>query len=65
MCFDILIFSSLSKMFGVTESEANTSADLNIEVVLLNEKVIFLQWVGIVFIILAIIIMNINFKTKT
>jgi len=33
--------------------------------VLLNEKVIFLQWVGIVFIILAIIIMNINFKTKT
>ncbi|MBS7256053.1 DMT family transporter [Flavobacterium branchiicola] len=32
--------------------------------VLLNEKVIFLQWVGIVLIILAIIIMNINFKTK-
>ncbi|MDR7208914.1 DMT family transporter [Flavobacterium piscis] len=30
--------------------------------VLLNEKVIFLQWVGIVFIILAIIIMNINFR---
>lgn len=30
--------------------------------VLLNEKVIFLQWVGIVLIILAIIIMNINFR---
>jgi len=33
--------------------------------VLLNEKVILLQWVGIIFIILAIIIMNINFKSKT
>ncbi|KAF2335040.1 EamA family transporter [Flavobacterium daemonense] len=32
--------------------------------ILLNEKVIFLQWVGIVLIILAIIIMNINFKAK-
>jgi len=32
--------------------------------VLLNEKVIFSQWVGIVLIILAIIIMNINFKSK-
>lgn len=30
--------------------------------VLLNEKVFFLQWVGIVLIILAIIIMNINFR---
>jgi drug/metabolite transporter (DMT)-like permease len=32
--------------------------------ILLNEKVIFLQWVGIVLIIIAIIIMNINFKRK-
>ena len=32
--------------------------------VLLNEKVIFSQWVGIVLIILAIIIMNVNFKRK-
>lgn len=32
--------------------------------VLLDEKVIFLQWVGIVLIILAIIIMNVNFKRK-
>ncbi|UWY26388.1 DMT family transporter [Flavobacterium sp. TR2] len=32
--------------------------------VLLNEKVIFSQWVGIVLIILAIIIMNVNFKLK-
>ncbi|WP_166925783.1 EamA family transporter [Flavobacterium poyangense] len=32
--------------------------------VLLDEKVIFLQWVGIVLIILAIIIMNVNFKGK-
>ena len=32
--------------------------------VLLNEEVIFLQWVGILFIILAIIIMNINFTKK-
>ncbi|KLT70274.1 EamA family transporter [Flavobacterium sp. ABG] len=31
---------------------------------LLNEKVIFLQWVGIILIILAIIIMNVNFKGK-
>jgi drug/metabolite transporter (DMT)-like permease len=31
---------------------------------LLDEKVIFLQWVGIVLIILAIIIMNVNFKRK-
>jgi drug/metabolite transporter (DMT)-like permease len=33
--------------------------------VLLNEKVIFSQWVGIVLIILAIIIMNVNFKRKS
>lgn len=32
--------------------------------VLLNEKVILSQWIGIVLIILAIIIMNVNFKTK-
>ena len=32
--------------------------------VLLNEKVIFSQWVGIVLIIIAIIIMNVNFKSK-
>ncbi|MEP7095589.1 MAG: EamA family transporter, partial [Flavobacterium sp.] len=32
--------------------------------VLLNEKVIFLQWIGILLIILAIIIMNINFRKK-
>jgi drug/metabolite transporter (DMT)-like permease len=32
--------------------------------VLLNEQVIFSQWVGIVLIILAIIIMNVNFKSK-
>lgn len=30
--------------------------------VLLNEKVIFLQWIGIVLIVLAIIIMNVNFR---
>ena len=32
--------------------------------VLLNEKVILSQWIGIVLIILAIIIMNVNFKCK-
>ncbi|MCV9931200.1 DMT family transporter [Flavobacterium sp. LS1R47] len=32
--------------------------------VLLNEKVIFLQWVGIILIILAIIIMNLNFQKQ-
>jgi len=32
--------------------------------VLLNEKVILLQWVGIILIILAIVIMNVNFKRK-
>jgi drug/metabolite transporter (DMT)-like permease len=32
--------------------------------VLLNEKVIFSQWIGIMLIILAIIIMNVNFKRK-
>lgn len=32
--------------------------------VLLNEKVIFLQWVGIILIIVAIIIMNLNFQKK-
>lgn len=32
--------------------------------ILLNEKVVFSQWVGIVLIILAIIIMNVNFKAK-
>lgn len=33
--------------------------------ILLNEEVVFLQWIGIVLIIFAIIIMNINFKSKT
>lgn len=32
--------------------------------VLLNEKVILSQWIGIVLIILAVVIMNVNFKTK-
>jgi drug/metabolite transporter (DMT)-like permease len=32
--------------------------------ILLNEEVIFIQWVGIILIILAIIIMNVNFKRK-
>ncbi|MWB94560.1 EamA family transporter [Flavobacterium sp. GA093] len=32
--------------------------------ILLNEKVIFLQWIGIICIIIAIIIMNINFKKR-
>ena len=31
---------------------------------LLNEEVILSQWIGIVLIILAIIIMNVNFKSK-
>ncbi|HLF51570.1 DMT family transporter [Flavobacterium sp.] len=33
--------------------------------IILNEKVVFTQWLGIVLIILAIIIMNINFKKNT
>ncbi|WP_417939685.1 EamA family transporter [Flavobacterium sp. RS13.1] len=33
--------------------------------VLLNEKVFFLQWIGIILIIMAIIIMNVNFKKKS
>ncbi|AWK05081.1 EamA family transporter [Flavobacterium crocinum] len=32
--------------------------------VLLKEKVVFSQWIGIILIILAIIIMNVNFKRK-
>lgn len=32
--------------------------------VLLDEQVILSQWIGIVLIILAIIIMNVNFKRK-
>lgn len=32
--------------------------------VLLNEKVILSQWIGIVLIILAVVIMNVNFKSK-
>jgi len=32
--------------------------------ILLNEEVIFIQWIGIILIILAIIIMNVNFKRK-
>ena len=31
---------------------------------ILNDKVIFLQWIGIILILFAIIIMNINFKPK-
>ena len=32
--------------------------------VILNEKVIFLQWTGIALIIFAIVLMNINLKKK-
>jgi drug/metabolite transporter (DMT)-like permease len=32
--------------------------------ILLNEQVLFIQWIGIVLIILAIIIMNVNFKKR-
>ncbi|MBF7090577.1 EamA family transporter [Flavobacterium sp. ALJ2] len=32
--------------------------------IILNEQVVFLQWVGIILIILAIIIMNLNFEKK-
>lgn len=32
--------------------------------VLLNEKVVLFQWIGIVLIIIAIVIMNVNFKQK-
>ena len=31
---------------------------------LLNEQVLFIQWIGIVLIITAIVIMNIQFKKK-
>jgi drug/metabolite transporter (DMT)-like permease len=32
---------------------------------LLHEQVVFVQWIGIIVIILAIVIMNLNFKKKT
>ncbi|MNX95704.1 hypothetical protein D3C86_1279890 [compost metagenome] len=31
---------------------------------LLNEEVVLLQWIGIILIILAIVIMNVKFKKK-
>jgi drug/metabolite transporter (DMT)-like permease len=31
---------------------------------LLNEQVVFVQWLGIILIILAIVLMNINFKNQ-
>ena len=33
--------------------------------ILLNEEVVFLQWVGIILIIIAIIIMNINLNKRS
>jgi drug/metabolite transporter (DMT)-like permease len=31
---------------------------------LLNEQVVFMQWLGIILIILAIVLMNVNFKKR-
>lgn len=54
-------FPSTGIGLGSIVSALELPVSVTMAFVLLNEKVILLQWVGIVLIILAIIIMNINF----
>ncbi|MEL1252704.1 DMT family transporter [Flavobacterium sp. DGU38] len=55
-------FPSTGIGLGSIVSALELPVSVTMAFVLLNEKVILLQWVGIVLIILAIILMNINFR---
>ena len=63
-----LLFNAGFPLTGIGLGSIVSALELPVSVLmayfLLNEKVILLQWIGIVLIILAIVIMNVNFKNK-
>ena len=63
-----LLFNAGFPLTGIGLGSIVSALELPVSVLmayfLLHEKVILLQWVGIVLIILAIVIMNVNFKNK-
>ncbi|MBG6187763.1 EamA family transporter [Flavobacterium sp. CAN_S2] len=63
-----LLFNAGFPLTGIGLGSIVSALELPVSVLmayfLLSEKVILLQWVGIVLIILAIVIMNVNFKKK-
>ena len=63
-----LLFNAGFPLTGIGLGSIVSALELPVSVLmayfLLHEKVILLQWVGIVLIILAIVIMNVNFKKK-
>ena len=63
-----LLFNSGFPLTGIGLGSIVSALELPVSVLmayfLLNEKVILIQWVGIVLIILAIVIMNVNVKKK-
>ncbi len=63
-----LLFNAGFPLTGIGLGSIVSALELPVSVLmayfLLNEKVILLQWIGIILIILAIIIMNVNFKKK-
>ncbi|RKS90489.1 threonine/homoserine efflux transporter RhtA [Flavobacterium limicola] len=63
-----LLFNAGFPLTGIGLGSIVSALELPVSVLmayfLLSEKVILLQWIGIVLIILAIVIMNVNFKKK-
>ncbi|RYJ51838.1 EamA/RhaT family transporter [Flavobacterium petrolei] len=63
-----LLFNAGFPLTGIGLGSIVSALELPVSVLmayfLLSEKVILLQWVGIILIILAIVIMNVNFKKK-
>ncbi|MFV8334184.1 DMT family transporter [Flavobacterium sp. GSP14] len=63
-----LLFNAGFPLTGIGLGSIVSALELPVSVLmayfLLNEKVILIQWIGIILIILAIIIMNVNFKKK-
>ena len=61
-----LLFNAGFPLTGIGLGSIVSALELPVSVVmaylLLNENIIFWQWIGILFIILAIIIMNVNYK---
>ena len=64
-----LLFNAGFPLAGIGLGSIVSALELPVSVlmahVLLGEKVIFIQWIGIVLIILAIVIMNVNIKKTT
>ena len=64
-----LLFNAGFPLTGIGLGSIVSALELPVSVlmayVLLGEKVIFIQWIGIILIILAIVIMNVNIKKTT